>query len=188
MERKNSDLWLSLGCLRHCCNCTSSLLRGQRFAEGLPALLVIFIFVAEAALHRPQRPEIFVGSRVAFCSFAIRIDTGGICDQVRVAADRTAAIAVVGQQLGLVADADLPHLDPRLELAGQRPDQLAEIDPALGQIGQAEDFKLAAFNRLLRNAIDWAARRRLRPKSLRRPCPVKSRGKMGDESSTRIQL
>lgn len=27
---------------------------------------------------RPQRPEIFVGSSVAFCNFAIFIDTGGI--------------------------------------------------------------------------------------------------------------
>ena len=27
---------------------------------------------------RPQRPEIFDGSRVDFCSFAMRIDTGGM--------------------------------------------------------------------------------------------------------------
>ena len=53
---------------------------------------------------------------------------------MRVAADRLAAVAVVGQQLGLVADADLPHFDPRLKLAGQLPHQLAKIDPVLGQV------------------------------------------------------
>ncbi len=61
---------------------------------------------------------------------------------VRVAADRLAAVAVVGQQLGLVADADLPHLDARLVLAGQVLDQLAEIDALLGQ--EVEDDPLAA--------------------------------------------
>jgi hypothetical protein len=29
-------------------------------------------------LSRPQRPEIFVGSSVAFCTLAIFIETGGI--------------------------------------------------------------------------------------------------------------
>ena len=62
--------------------------------------------------------------------------------QVGVAADRLAAVAVVGQQLGLVADADLPHLDPGLERAGQVLDQLAEVDPLLGQV--VEDHPLAA--------------------------------------------
>ena len=72
----------------------------------------------------------------------MRIDTGGIDGHVRVAADRLAAVAVVGQQLGLVADADLPHLDARLVLAGQVLDQLAEIDALLGQ--EIEDDPLAA--------------------------------------------
>ena len=51
-----------------------------------------------------------------------------------VAAGRLAAIAVVGQQLGLVADADLPHFDPRLKLVGQQADQFAKIDAVLGQV------------------------------------------------------
>ena len=63
-------------------------------------------------------------------------------DHVRVAADRLAAVAVVGQQLGLVAHADLPHLDARLILAGQVLDQLAEIDALLGQ--EIKDDALAA--------------------------------------------
>ena len=61
---------------------------------------------------------------------------------VRVAADRLAAVAVVGQELGLVADADLPHLDARLVLAGQVLDQLAEIDPLFRQ--EVENDPLAA--------------------------------------------
>ena len=71
---------------------------------------------------------------MAFCSFAIRMDTGGICVKWVLQQTGLAAIAVVGQQFRLVADADLPHLDPRLELAGQGPDQLAEIDPCVGQV------------------------------------------------------
>ena len=59
---------------------------------------------------------------------------------MRVAADRLAAIAVVGQQLRLVADADLPHFDAGLEFAGQVLDQLAEIDALLGQEIEDEPF------------------------------------------------
>src|SRR5262249_45692238 len=50
--------------------------------------------------------------------------------------------AIVGQQLGLVADADLAHLDARLVGAGQVAHQLAEIDALLGQ--EVKDDALAA--------------------------------------------
>ena len=62
--------------------------------------------------------------------------------EVRVAADRLAAVAVVGQQLGLVADADLPHFDPRLKLVGERLHEVAKVDAALGQV--VDDDPLAA--------------------------------------------
>ena len=61
---------------------------------------------------------------------------------MRVAADGLAAIAVVGQQLGFVADADLPHFDPRLKFGGQRFHQVAKIDAVFGQV--IDDEPLAA--------------------------------------------
>src|SRR5262249_49995105 len=57
-----------------------------------------------------------------------------------------AAIPVIGQDLGLVTDADLPHFDPRLELASQVLDQLAEIDPLLRQ--EIKDDPLSPQQRL----------------------------------------
>src|SRR5260370_28490056 len=43
------------------------------------------------------------------------------------AAERTAAGAVAAEHLRLVADADLPHLDPHVELRGQIADELPEV-------------------------------------------------------------
>jgi len=61
-----------------------------------------------------------------------------------VAAQRQAAAADAAQELGLVADADLAHLDAGLELGGQVLDQGAEIHPAVGgvvehHLGAVED-------------------------------------------------
>ena len=61
---------------------------------------------------------------------------------VRVAAHRLAAVAVVGQQLGLVAHADLAHFDAGAELAGQVLDEVAEIDAFFGK--EVEDKPIAA--------------------------------------------
>jgi len=52
---------------------------------------------------------------------------------VRVAAHWLAAVAVVGQEFGLVAHTDLPQFDPRLKLAGQELHQFAEVHPFVGQ-------------------------------------------------------
>ncbi len=52
---------------------------------------------------------------------------------MRIAADRLAAIAVIGEQLGLVADADLAHFDTGTIFASQVLDQFAKIDAFLGQ-------------------------------------------------------
>ena len=61
---------------------------------------------------------------------------------MRVAADLFATVSIVGQQLGLVANADLTHLNPSLKLARQRPNQVAKIDSVLRQI--INDDSLAA--------------------------------------------
>src|SRR5581483_73801 len=47
------------------------------------------------------------------------------------AAQRPAARAVAAEHLRLVANTDLPHLDPGAELAGKLPDELAKIDAAI---------------------------------------------------------
>src|SRR5436190_5937307 len=53
------------------------------------------------------------------------------------AAERAAAGAVAAEHLGLVAHADLAHLDAHAEVRREVADQLAEIDPRLG--GVVED-------------------------------------------------
>lgn len=57
-----------------------------------------------------------------------------------IAANGLATVAVVGQELGLVADADLAHLDPGLERAGEILDQFAKVDPLLRQVIEHHSF------------------------------------------------
>ncbi len=47
---------------------------------------------------------------------------------MRVATDGLATVTVVGEELGLVADADLSQLDAGLKLTGHLPNEFAEID------------------------------------------------------------
>jgi hypothetical protein len=51
-----------------------------------------------------------------------------------VAANRFAAIAIVGQKLGLVANSNLPHLNSGLKLGSQKPDQFSKVDAVLSQV------------------------------------------------------
>ena len=51
-----------------------------------------------------------------------------------VATDGLATVTVIGQQFGFVSDADLPHLDPRLQFRRQRLYQFAKIDSLFRQI------------------------------------------------------
>ena len=53
---------------------------------------------------------------------------------MRVAADRLTAIAVIRQQFRLIANPDLSHLDPGVELLGESFHEFPEIDAILGQI------------------------------------------------------
>lgn len=48
-----------------------------------------------------------------------------------VAANWFATVAVIGQELGFVPDAYLPHFNARLKLTSQVLDQVAEVDPFL---------------------------------------------------------
>ena len=56
------------------------------------------------------------------------------CAQVCVAADRLAAVAVIGQQFGFVSNADLTHFDPQFEVPGQNADEIAEVDPLFREV------------------------------------------------------
>ena len=51
-----------------------------------------------------------------------------------IAADRFAAVSIIGQQLGFVTHADLSHFDPRLKLGSQPLDQLTKIDSLFRQV------------------------------------------------------
>ena len=57
-----------------------------------------------------------------------------------VAADRLAAVAVIGQQFRLVANADLPHFDPGLQRPLQRLDECPEIDSVFGKVVDHDAF------------------------------------------------
>src|SRR5262249_58961918 len=52
---------------------------------------------------------------------------------VRITAYRFSTVAVIGLELRLVADADLPQLDARLEVAGEVLNQFAEVDALPGE-------------------------------------------------------
>ena len=114
--------------------------RGRPLPLGAVHLFVGLVFVAQTALQPPATAGDL--RRVERGLLQLRHPHGnrGHLHQMRVAAHRAAAIAVVGQQFRFIAHADLPHLDPRLELAGQQSDQLAKIDPAFGQIVDHDPF------------------------------------------------
>ena len=97
-------------------------------------------------MSRPQRPEILVGIERGFLQLGHPHGDGRHFQEVRVAADRLAAVAVIGQQLGFVADANLPHFDARLKFAGELLHQLAKVDAVLGQV--VDDNSLAAKHML----------------------------------------
>ena len=98
--------------------------------------------VTQTAFQPTTTSRDFRGVERGFLNFCHPHRDRGHPREVRVAADGLAAVAVIGQELGLVADPDLAHLDPRLEGAGQVLDQLAEVDPLLGEV--IEDHPLAA--------------------------------------------
>ena len=63
-----------------------------------------------------------------------------------IAANRLSAVAVVGQYFGLVADSNLPHLDPGTEGTRQILDQFSKVDSFFGQV--KKDNSLAAKKKL----------------------------------------
>jgi len=60
--------------------------------------------------------------------------------QMCIAAYRLATIAVVGQQFGFIAHANLPHFDPSLKLAGQLLDQISKVNAVFRQIINHDPF------------------------------------------------
>ena len=87
---------------------------------------------ADSTSSRPHRPDSFDG-------FETEVLLLGHLDRDRLervekgrAAQRAPAGAVAAEHLGLVAHADLTHLDAGAELRRQLANQLAEIDSALG--------------------------------------------------------
>src|SRR5437660_20814 len=94
--------------------------------------------VAKAALQPPALPRQL--RRVQAELLLLRhLDRHGLERlEPRRAAERPAAGPVAAQHLRLVADADLPHLDPRAEVRREVAHQLTEIDSSLGRVIEDE--------------------------------------------------
>ena len=85
----------------------------------------------------PHTPEIFVGFRERFCSFAILMDTGINSDKNVLQQRLRPADTNTTHDFGLVPHADLPQFNPRLKYRGQIFYQLPEVDSSLrGKIKQ----------------------------------------------------
>ena len=121
-------------------------LRGDNARAGLRQrllkLLVDVLFKTQTALEPAAAPRYLGRIERRFLQLGHPHRYRRHHRHVSVAAHRLAAVAIVGQQLGLVTHADLAHFDARAILAGQVLDQLAEIDALLGQ--EKEDHPLAA--------------------------------------------
>ena len=89
------------------------------------------------------------------------------------AAELAAARADAAEQLGLVARADLLHLDARVQRLRQVAHQLAEVDAALG--AEVEDH-LARRRRASRRATSFMLMARARMRARQRRCASRSRG------------
>ena len=63
-----------------------------------------------------------------------------------VATNGLAAIPIIGEELGFVTNANLPHLNTRSERSGEILDKFAKVDPLLREL--IEHQPLAAENRL----------------------------------------
>src|SRR5437868_435404 len=120
-------------------------------AAFAPASAVLHAFrvrqlVAQAALQAPAQPRELrrVEAQLLLLHHLDRDRLEGL--QERRAAERPAAGAVAAVHLRFVADADLPHLDPRAELRGELAHELPEVDAALRR--EIED-QLRAVERLL---------------------------------------
>ena len=79
----------------------------------------------------PHTPEILDGLRSRFCSFIIFMETMEKLLRKRLQQTTFPQLPEAPYDLGLVPYADLPHLDPYLELFCQLLHELPEIDPVL---------------------------------------------------------
>src|SRR6185436_19511262 len=103
-------------------------------AAAMLDALAVWQLVAEAALQPPAHPGQLrrIEAEVLLLRHPDRDRLEAL--QPRGAAQRPAARSVAAEHLGLVADADLPHLDATAEVSGEIADQLAEVDPSLGRV------------------------------------------------------
>ena len=83
----------------------------------------------EAALNRPQVPEILVGLRERPCSLAIFMETGW--NSPKVEQQKAARRRPIPQHFGFIPHPDLPQLNPGAEHQARSFDQFPEIHPAI---------------------------------------------------------
>jgi hypothetical protein len=112
-------------------------------ADGGQVALEVFVdvvFVAEAALQAAAAARDFGRVERGLLHFGHLHRDGRHFAEEGAAANRLAAIAVVGQQLGFVADADLPHFNARLKLGGEGFDQIAKINALFTDVIDDQPF------------------------------------------------
>eukprot|EP00913_Durusdinium_trenchii_P008773 g8239.t1 len=117
--------------------------RGSTFSVYLPfatVFVVGVVLVAQAAFQPAAAAGDLVRVECGLLELGHLHRNGRHLGQVGVAADRFATVAVIGQQLGFVANADLPHLDTCAELLRERFDEISKVDPFLGQIVHDDAF------------------------------------------------
>src|SRR4030042_1081192 len=86
-------------------------------------------------ISRPQRPEILVGLMTICCFLAFWMVTGsqGFM-KLKKQRGGPPGEPPPADELGLVADTDLAHLDAHSQLLGQVLDQLTEINPSVRSV------------------------------------------------------
>src|SRR5438132_1091512 len=113
-----------------------ALARQQPGAHGRQLLLEFLIDIlleAQAAFQSAAASRYFRWIERRFLQFGHAHRYGRHACHVRIATHWFAAITVVGQELGLIADTDLPHFDARFVLARQVLDKFSKIHALLGQ-------------------------------------------------------
>ncbi len=113
---------------------------GTERGEFAAVFLVGVVFVPEAAFQAAAAAGDFGGIEGGLLEFGHLHGDGGHFAEVGVAADGFAAVAVIGEELGFVADADLAHFDAGVELLGEGFDEVAEVDSVFGEVVEDEAF------------------------------------------------
>jgi hypothetical protein len=98
------------------------------------------VFITQAAFETSAATGNLAGIEGSFLELGHFHGDGGHFLQVRIAADGFAAVSVIGEQSGFIADTDLPHFNAEVEVASENADEFAEVDAVFGKVIQDQFF------------------------------------------------